>query len=443
MNNRNRTLLVAGALAATAAVGYAQFQTQASPVNLNASKVGQTFQQVLAFTNANYLKPVKVDDLLRGAINGMLASLNDQFTYYAPPEENKVDEQNLAGEFYGIGVLLAPGKDGVGGQVDVVYKDNAAARAGVQAGDRFLKIDGQDVSTASVNDIVTKVRGEKGTKVRITFGRGSSTYEVVIERSPVVIAAVETATLKQAGGDVAYIALNTFYNEKVEEQFERAVSDAEKRGVKKMILDLRDNGGGLLNAGVFVADKFLPSGKIVSLRDRSGRTQVVGDARKEAGDYTGKLVVLINGNSASASEIVAGALQDYKRATLIGEKSFGKGVAQSPFTTADGGRAVIVTNEWLTPLGRQIHGKGITPEITVKDTRYPTPLNFSGSGVPAGTKLTVNIGGRTVTATADKDGKFTFIDDVKRPQRSSSQGEATVDVKTDAELAKALEVLAK
>lgn len=426
----SKTVWIAVALLATAAVGSAQFASYSA--GLDKTATGQSFLQVFNALHRLYLKPVDDQKLLQGAINGMIASLDDQFTYYEPPEDNVTDKENLSGEFYGIGVQLTSATpDGKGGKVDTVFKVGAAAQAGVRVGDIFAKVGDKDVRTADLSDIVRQVRGPKGSKVTVTFLRNNTPYTVVMERQPVTIVSVEQTMLP---GNIGYIALNTFYNEKVADQFAAAVQGMEKKGVKKLILDLRDNGGGLLDAGVFVADQFLSQGPIVSLRDRDGKITEQDDAEKQPTDYAGKLVVLINKNSASASEIVAGALQDTGRATIIGETSFGKGVAQRPITTADGGRVAIVNSEWLTPKGRQIHKKGITPDIKVADTRRPIPLNFAGSGVPAGSKLTLTVGGKPVTVTADKDGKFNYIGEVARPQRASEQGQVTIDLKNDAEL---------
>ncbi|WP_240738229.1 S41 family peptidase [Deinococcus fonticola] len=434
----NRFALAAGTLALTAAVAYAQMNAYTTS-NIAATPVGKTFVEVLNDLNKYYLHPVDQDKLLRGAIQGALGSLDDEFTYYSEPEKNQIDAENLKGTFGGIGVtLVAANPDGTGGKIDNVYKGNAAAKVGVQIGDVFVKVGDKDVMTAKLDDIVKLVRGPLNSKVTVTFARNGKPYTVEMTRSQVNIVSVEETVLP---GNVGYIALNTFYNEKVSEQFRAAIADMKKKNVQKLILDLRDNGGGLLNAGVDVADQFMQTGNIVSLRDRSGKTQVYGKASRAASDYTGKLVVLVNKNSASASEVVSGALQDVKRATIIGEQTFGKGVAQIPIDLPDGGKVAIVANEWLTPNGRQIHKKGITPDIVVKDTRYTVPLNFTGGGAQPGAKVTIQVDGKPVTVTADKEGKFTYTGEVKRPTRSSTQGEATVDVQGDAILKKALEVL--
>jgi C-terminal processing protease CtpA/Prc len=350
--NAKRLTLVAGTLAATAAVAYAQLggYTQS---DLTKTATGKTLLQVIGDLNQYYLYPVDQEKLLRGAINGAIGSLNDEFTYYSEPANNAVDQQNLSGEFYGIGVtLVASNADGTGGKIDNVYKNGAAAANGVQIGDVFVKIGDKDVLTSKLDEIVRLVRGTKGTFVNVTFARDGKTYNVKMERQPVVIVSVEETILP---GNIGYIALNTFYNEKASDQFTAAVAE--------------------------------------------------------------------------------------KRATIVGEQTFGKGVAQIPITTVDGGKVAIVNSAWLTPLGREIHKKGITPDVVVKDTRYVTPLNFSGGGIAAGSKLTITVAGKPVTVTADKDGKFTYTGEVKRPSRSTVQGEAVVDTQNDAQLKKALELL--
>ncbi|WP_243398114.1 S41 family peptidase [Deinococcus koreensis] len=438
MNGKRLTLVLTVA-AATAAVAYAQLGAY-TQTQLSATPTGKTLLEVIGDLNRYYLHPVDQEKLLRGAINGAIGSLDDEFTYYSQPEDTAIDAENLNGEFFGIGVqLLAANADGTGGKVDNVFRGGSASAAGVQIGDVFVKIGDQDVIGKKLNEIVRLVRGAKGTTVNITFARDGKPYAVKMQRQPVTIVSVETTVLP---GNIGYIGLNTFYNEKVSQQFNAAVADMKKKGVQKLILDMRDNGGGLLNAGVDVADQFLQQGPIVSLRDRSGKREVYGVAKAAASDYTGKLVVLLNKNSASASEVVAGALQDNARAQIVGEQSFGKGVAQIPIDNLpDGGKVAIVNSAWLTPKNREIHKKGITPDVKVADTRYTVPLNFTGGGLKAGEKVTLTVAGKPVTVTADKEGKFTYAAEAKRPSRSAAQGEAVLDVNGDAILKKGLELL--
>lgn len=448
MNNRAKWLIVAGALAATAAVGYAQYDTYvpAAAKQVSTSKAGQTFLVVFSALQQIYLHKLDPEALLRGATKGMMEATNDRFNYYFSPEDAKGQNEDVKGEFFGIGALIgAKNANGVGAVIDQVYAGQPAARAGLQAGDYIVKVDGQDVTSLTNSQVVSKIRGPKDTTVKLTVQRGSGALvEASMVRAPITIVSVQTSMLP---GNVGYIALQTFANEKVEQQFAAAVADMKKKGVQKLILDLRDNGGGLLCNGTFVADQFLQKGSIVSLRDRDGKSEDLGcagngQAANQPTDYTGKLVVLINKNSASASEIVAGALQDYGRATIVGEKSYGKGVAQSVLPNLpDGAQVDIVTAEWLTPKGRAIQDKGITPDVTVKDNRYPDSFSVSGQGLPASTKLSVDVGGHKVDVTTDKDGTFTYTAPPQRLPASDKQGVAIVDPSKDAELAKAISLL--
>lgn len=436
--NRSRLTLVTVALAGTAALSYAQLGGY-SASDLGKTKSGQAFLSTLAALNQYYLFPVDQDKVMQGAIQGALGSLNDEFTYYSEPVSSAMDAQNLAGEFGGIGVTLTPANaDGTGAKVDNVLKTGAAIDAGVQIGDIIVKIGDKDVLTAKLDEVVSQIRGKVGTPVTVTFARSGKPFTVKMDRRTVTLVPVETTVLP---GNVGYISLNTFYNEKAADQFRAAIKSMKDKKVTKLIVDLRDNGGGLLDAGVDIADDFLKSGPIVSLRERNGQARVYGSARNETSDYTGELVLLVNKNSASASEIVAGALQDNSRAKIIGEQTFGKGVAQIPLSLPNGGKVAIVNSAWLTPKGREIHKKGVTPDVVVKDTRYPTPFNFLGGGAQPGQKITFKVDGKDVTVTADKDGKFTYTAEARKVPRSDVQGVAIVDLATDAILKKAHDLL--
>ncbi|MBB6097251.1 carboxyl-terminal processing protease [Deinobacterium chartae] len=448
MNKSRRITVIAVSLAATAAIGYAQLRTYASDGALKTIE-GQTFLEVLGSLQQLYLDKSKVetDKLLQGAINGMLSSLEDPFTSYTPPEDNALDEEDLSGSFFGIGVTLEPANpDGTGSRAAQVYKNQPAAKAGMLAGDEIIKVNGEDITKLTTRQSVRKIRGPKDTDVKLTLRRDGQTLDITVRRAEVQLFAVETGMLP---GDIGYISINTFYNERIFDQIAAAVKKMNDAGVKKLVLDMRDNGGGLLDGGIFVADQFLQEGNIVSLRDRngverlpSGPGRTSGKAQKQPTDYTGEMVVLVNKNSASASEIVAGALQDLGRAKVIGEKTFGKGVAQSVLSLPDGGKVAIVAQEWLTPKGRAIQGKGIEPDIVIPDSRRPNVVALEGSGAAPGTKITVNIGGKSVELTADKEGRFTYSDTPARlPTGSDVQGQASVDLKNDAQLQEALKQL--
>ena len=402
---------------------------------------GQALLEVYQRIQQDYLEPLskeKLDKLLEGAIGGMVQALEDPFTSYSPPQRSTLRQEDLRGEFFGIGATLsAANPDGTGARIEGVMKGLPAQRAGLRAGDVILEVDGEDVTKLPLLDIVAKIRGREGTKVTLKVRREGVPAPLVFElvRERVEIISVSTAKV----GDVGYVALETFANFKVEDQLKRAIEELKAQGVKKLIFDLRDNGGGLLDQGCAVASAFLKEGPIVYTRTKN-LTRVWCEATGQT-LWDGPMVVLVNGNSASASEIVAGALQDYGRAKVIGEKTFGKGVGQTPYTLANGGELTLVTFEWLTPKRRSINKEGITPDIVVKDTRFPTPFSLQGAGAPPGAEIDVTLNGKTVKVKADAEGKFSYAEPQRQRPLPEDRGQAVLDLENDAILKRALEEL--
>lgn len=402
---------------------------------------GQALLEVYQRIQQDYLEPLskeKLDKLLEGAIGGMVQALEDPFTSYSPPQRSTLRQEDLRGEFFGIGATLsAANPDGTGAKIEGVMKGLPAQRAGLRAGDVILEVDGEDVTKLPLLDIVAKIRGREGTKVTLKVRREGVPTPLVFEliRERVEIVSVSSARI----GDVGYVALETFANFKVEDQLKRAIEELKAQGVKKLIFDLRDNGGGLLDQGCAVASAFLKEGPIVYTRTKN-LTRVWCEATGRT-LWDGPMVVLVNGNSASASEIVAGALQDYGRAKVIGEKTFGKGVGQTPYTLANGGELTLVTFEWLTPKRRSINKEGITPDIVVKDTRFPTPFSLQGAGAPPGAEIAVTLNGKTVKVKADAEGKFSYAEPQRQRPLPEDRGQAVLDLENDAILKRALEEL--
>ncbi|BDG26093.1 peptidase S41 [Thermus thermophilus] len=402
---------------------------------------GQALLEVYQRIQQDYLEPLskeKLDKLLEGAIGGMVQALEDPFTSYSPPQRSTLRQEDLRGEFFGIGATLsAANPDGTGAKIEGVMKGLPAQRAGLRAGDVILEVDGEDVTKLPLLDIVAKIRGREGTKVTLKVRREGVPAPLVFElvRERVEIISVSTAKV----GDVGYVALETFANFKVEDQLKQAIEELKAQGVKKLIFDLRDNGGGLLDQGCAVASAFLKEGPIVYTRTKN-LTRVWCEATGQT-LWDGPMVVLVNGNSASASEIVAGALQDYGRAKVIGEKTFGKGVGQTPYTLANGGELTLVTFEWLTPKRRSINKEGITPDIVVKDTRFPTPFSLQGAGAPPGAEVAVTLNGKTVKVKADAEGKFSYAEPQRQRPLPEDRGQAVLDLENDAILKRALEEL--
>ena len=442
---RNRYLLAV--LAVAAAIGLAQFQGQEE---FFTHPNGQAAVEAYELIKTHYLKKLsreELDRVLEGAIRGEVEALDDPFTTYSAPRRTEIRNQDVQGEFYGIGVVIQAARpDGTGAKIVTVFRGGPAFRAGLKAGDEIVEVDGEDVTKLDLFDIVAKIRGPKGTIVEIGVRRKGSRaiLRFKIPREKVEIVSVSRATI---GKEVGYVAIETFLNVKVIEQLKESIEALKAKGVKKLVLDLRDNGGGLLDQGCQVADAFLDHGVIVYTRSRE-RTRPFCEA-SPATLWKGPMVVLVNGNSASASEIVSGAIQDYGRAKIIGEKTFGKGVGQNVFTLANGGELTLVTFEWLTPKKRSIHKKGITPDIVVKDTRFPEPLAFDGIGAPAGGEVELIVRDakgkevKRVKAKVKDDGTFSFSEEVPPRPTSDVPGQALIDLEHDAILQKALEILNK
>ena len=447
MTGMKRNRLFAAAIAVLAAVGIAQLGSGAAS-DFTRDPNGQAAVETYQIIQSHYLKKLSPQDLkrvLEGAIRGQVDALDDPFTSYSPPRHTKIRNEDVQGEFFGIGVVIQAARpDGTGAKILTVFRGGPAFRAGLKAGDEIVEVDGKDVTGLDLFDIVAKIRGPKGTVVEIGVHRKGSraTLRFNIRREKIEIVSVSKAMVTK---DIGYVAIETFLNVKVIDQLKSAIAELKAQGAKKLILDLRDNGGGLLDQGCQVADAFLDHGVIVYTRSREV-TRPFCEAGPETA-WNGPMVVLVNANTASASEIVSGAMQDYQRAKVIGEKTFGKGVGQNVFTLANGGELTLVTFEWLTPKKRSIHQKGITPDIAVKDTRFPEPLAFEGLGAPAGGEVELIVrdaNGQTVKrlkAKVDADGKFSFSEEVPPRPVSSIPGKALLDLKHDAILRKGLEVL--
>jgi len=440
MRRRLLPVTLVAALLATAMVVQAQLSRDYTAEFLN-NPAGRALIQTYGALKSGYLSDIDDEAVIRGAISGMLEALDDPYTYYREPRSASIDAQDRTGSFEGIGVALTTLNRSTGRGVEVlnVYADGPAWNAGVQRGDIFLDVDGVDVSNYTTIDIVDLVRGPRGTTVRITFQRPGESELVVFDIVRDTIELIEVATT-MIDGDIGYLSLRTFGNQRVHEQIVEALARLQLDGATSLVLDLRDNGGGLLTQGILVADEFLASGDIVFQRAR-GVTQRLASA-DPSGTTDLPLVVLVNRQSASASEIVAGALQENGRALVIGEATFGKGVAQSVISLADGGQLAYMSFEWLTPERRSITAEGITPDILVRDTRLGQTVFVEGRGGFEGQTVEIVIDGEVVgSGVVDEDGTFTIVTAAARPELSAVQGRALVDVDSDAILARAVEAL--
>lgn len=328
------------------------------------------FWQVWDLVSKEYVDKKALDPqkMYYGAIAGMVQALGDPYTVFLPPEAQKTTKEELGGSFEGVGIQLGFNKEK---RLVVVapLKGTPADKAGIKAVDMIIKIDDKDTTGISLPEAVNLIRGKKGTKVTLEILREDEEKPKVfiLSRDTIIIKSVEfEAKIIQNNKKIAYIKLSRF-GEKTEEEWNKAVSDALAIGPKGIILDLRNNPGGFLEGSVFIGSEFIPKGKDIVFQEDSQ-----GGKKSFKSDRDGRLlniplVVLINKGSASAAEIVAGAIQDHKRGKLVGEQSFGKGTIQEAQELSSGTGLHITTAKWLTPGGKWIHNSGLVPDINIEN----------------------------------------------------------------------------
>jgi carboxyl-terminal processing protease len=353
----------------------------------------QLFGDTLAVVEQYYVVPVDNKKLIEAALAGMMTALDPHSNYLSPDGYGDLQERTT-GEYSGVGLTISA----EGGLVKVIspMDDSPAARAGVKAGDVISAIDGQNASGLTVSQVSDKLRGAMGTSVRVTFLRdGEDPLETTLVREVIKVNSVTG----RVEGDFGYLRISTF-NENTGRELAAAIQKikTEKPDVKGFVLDLRNNGGGLLTAAIDVSDTFLDRGEIVSQRGR--KPDQIERYAARPGDLTDglPLVVLINYGSASASEIVAGALKDQERATLVGLTSFGKGSVQTviPLRNGQDGALSITTARYYTPSGRSIQKIGIEPDLEVArneaEARIVSRSSFIYSEAAYATALDASIG---------------------------------------------------
>ena len=326
-----------------------------------------------------FLNKDKMDDkkMTYGAISGMVAALDDPYTIFLAPKDNKSSNDDLAGEFGGVGISLGY-KDKNLAVMSPLAK-TPADKAGIRAGDLILRITDKannidrETTGISLDEAVSLIRGKVGTEVTLKLFREGQkdTFEKTLKRDNIVIPSIEMEWVKKDGKSVAHIKLYKF-SEQIYKDWPVTVENIKveknKLGANYggIILDLRNNPGGFLQASVLVASDFLKEGVVVTQRSSEGKDEVYKVDTSKGNLVGDKLVILINEGSASAAEILAGALKDYQRATLVGVKSFGKGTVQSPIDFSDGSGLHMTIAKWLLPNGKNIHGEGVMPDVEEK-----------------------------------------------------------------------------
>ncbi len=307
------------------------------------------------------------DDLPQGknlaydAIRGVLFGLSDQFTSFVSPDAAKLIEEDATGSFSGIGAFVQLNKQRAL-QISKIISDSPAQKAGLKAGDLIIEVDGKSIVGDDLLAQVAKVRGPEGSTVTLTIVRGDEEpFKVDVVREKIAIKLVES---KMLDNQVGYVSLSSFEAQNTAQQLNATIKDLLAQNPKGLIFDLRGNPGGFLDQAIQVADTFLPDGVVLYERSKDGKEQVWhSDNEGVAQDIP--LVVLVDGGSASAAEIVAGAIQDRGRGKLIGEKTFGKGSVQQINHLSDGSQLRVTIAHWFTPNNRAIHGQGLEPDIKV------------------------------------------------------------------------------
>jgi carboxyl-terminal processing protease len=317
--------------------------------------------ELTSYMDLYYYEDYSLEDVQNALLDGMVSGLNDPYTVYYTPEEYESLMVSTSGTYYGIGAGLTQDTDTMVVTISKVYEGTPAEEAGLLKDDIIVSVDGVDATSMEVSDLVQMIRGEEGTTVSIEIYRASTDEELTfeVERRNVQLPSVAGQMLDDG---IGYIQIGEFQSGTAD-QFETILNQLEEQGMQSLIVDVRDNPGGLLSSVVSILDVILPEGTVVYTEDKYGnRDTYTSDA--SCIDYP--MVVLVNGNSASASEIFAGAIKDYEYGTLLGTTTFGKGIVQSIFSLSDGDALKITTAKYYTPNGYNIHGTGIDPDIELE-----------------------------------------------------------------------------
>ena len=309
-----------------------------------------------------YLHDVKEKDLNEGIYKGYVEGLGDQYSAYYDKKETKELTESLDGSFSGIGAVMT--QDASSGVITItrVYDDSPAKKAGIKAGDVLYRVEEKTVTGKDLDKVVSWIKGKKGTKVNLTLLRGTNSDKIKVTATRDVIN-VETVKYKVLENQIGYISISEF-DSVTGAQFAKALKQLQKKNIEGLVVDLRNNPGGSLSTVCDILDSILPKGLIVYTKDKNGKKEEYTSDEKHRLNLP--MSVLVNGQSASASEIFAGAVQDYGKAEIIGTQTYGKGVVQNLFDLKDGTCVKLTTSEYFTPKGRNIDGKGITPDVKIE-----------------------------------------------------------------------------
>lgn len=326
-------------------------------LNKDAQSKLNTLEQLI---EQNYYEDIDKEDLVTGLYKGLFEGLGDPYSTYYTPEEYEDMMISTNANYYGIGAGLQQDTRSMIVTVTFVYEGSPAEAAGIKAGDEIVKVEDIDGTSMELSELVSHIRGEEGTSVHLEILRDGDTLEFDVERAKVEIPTVKYEMLDDHVGWIQVLE----FSENTPEKFEAAIKDLTEQGMTKMIVDLRNNGGGLVLACQKMLDIILPEGVVVYTEDKNGeRFNYTSDAEHSM-DIP--IVVLVNENTASASEIFAGAIRDFDYGTIVGTTTFGKGIVQTIQKLPDGSAVKMTTARYYTPNGDNIHGKGIEPDVEVE-----------------------------------------------------------------------------
>ena len=308
----------------------------------------------------DFYQEVSEDDLIDGALKGLFEGLNDPYSQYYTSDEFESLKEQTSGSFVGIGVYIGVSSENNKITIISPIEGSPAEQVGIKSGDIVVKVDGESIESKTVDEVIKQIKGKENTKVNLTVEREGKELSFDITRQTIVTKSVSNEV---KNNDIGYLRITSF-DEHTYDEFKENLSELESKGIKGLVIDLRDNPGGLLDVCVDIADDLIGKGTIVYTKDNSGNEEYY---KSDANELDMPIAVLINGGSASASEILTAALVDNGKAIAIGETSFGKGLVQSVKGLKDGTGYKLTTAQYFTPNGDYINGKGITPKIQEKD----------------------------------------------------------------------------
>ena len=344
-------------------------QSNVSGAAIDWNKVTDKEEEIYNTIDEYYLNGIDNDKMKDGIYKGMVDSLGDPYTVYYNSEEYKQFTSSSSGTYSGIGVAVS--QNVTTGAITIVktFKKGSGEKEGMKPGDVIYKVEGKKIEGLELSKVVSMIKGKEGTFVKVTVLRDGKEIEFNLERKKLEVDTVNYRMEDRSGKKIGYISVSEF-DEVTASQFKSAISELSKEGMEGLVIDLRDNPGGLLDVTCEMLDRMIKKGLLVYTVDKYGKR--VDEDATDSDSFDKPVAILVNGNSASASEVFSGAMKDYKAATLVGTKTFGKGIVQSIVPFGDGTAMKVTVSKYYTPNGVNIHGTGIEPDVVVELSKDAT-----------------------------------------------------------------------